>query len=276
MSEEGSHPSRHQRGLDVYRTIRSDPSLDLEQTAQGMASMMGPIAAFSIDHVLGDIWSRPGLARRDRSLVSVTALTCLGCQVELRTHLAGALHHGVAVDEIEELMLHLCGYAGYPRALDGMRTAMALFTEREDVERPLPRPSAEAKSDAQRRQDGAQAFKQVMGWEAPTDVVVRIMEERLGALGDFAIQHLMGEIWSRPQLSRRDRSLVTLAALISLGKATELRVHIPAALRHGMSREEVDEVILQLSLYLGYPTAVEAKNMSREILATLDAQDASE
>jgi hypothetical protein len=43
-----------------------------------------------------------------------------------------------------------------------------------------------------------------------------------------------------------------------------------------MSREEVDEVILQLSLYLGYPTAVEAKNMSREILATLDAQDASE
>ncbi|MBW2667914.1 MAG: carboxymuconolactone decarboxylase family protein, partial [Deltaproteobacteria bacterium] len=229
-----------------------------------------------IDHVLGDIWSRPGLARRDRSLVSVTALTCLGCQVELRTHLAGALHHGVAVDEIEELMLHLCGYAGYPRALDGMRTAMALFTEREDVERPLPRPSAEAKSDAQRRQDGAQAFKQVMGWEAPTDVVVRIMEERLGALGDFAIQHLMGEIWSRPQLSRRDRSLVTLAALISLGKTTELRVHIPAALRHGMSREEVDEVILQLSLYLGYPTAVEAKNMSREILATLDAQDASE
>ncbi len=276
MSEEGSHPSRHQRGLDDYRTIRSDPSLDVEQTAQGMASMMGPIAAFSIDHVLGDIWSRPGLARRDRSLVSVTALTCLGCQVELRTHLAGALHHGVAVDEIEELMLHLCGYAGYPRALDGMRTAMALFSEREDVERPLPRPSAEAKSDAQRRQDGAQAFKQVMGWEVPTDVVVRIMEERLGALGDFAIQHLMGEIWSRPQLGRRDRSLVTLAALISLGKTTELRVHIPAALRHGMSREEVDEVILQLSLYLGYPTAVEAKNMSREILATLDAQDASE
>lgn len=274
MSEDGSHKSRHERGLDVYRTIRSDPSLDLEQTAQGMASVMGPIAAFSIDHVLGDIWSRPGLERRDRSLVSVTALTCLGCQVELRTHLAGALHHGVEVDEIEELMLHVCGYAGYPRALEGMRTAMTLFSEREDVERPLPRPAAEAKNDEQRRHDGADVFKRIMGWEAPNDVVARTLEEQLGALGDFAIQHLMGEIWSRPQLCLRDRSLITLAALISLDKITELRFHIPAALRNGMSREEIDEVILQLSLYLGYPAAVGAKNMSRDILAALDAQDA--
>jgi 4-carboxymuconolactone decarboxylase len=276
MSEDGSYLDRHQRGLDVYRTIRSDPSLDLEQTAQAMAVVMGPIAAFSIDHVLGDIWSRPELARRDRSLVSVAALTCLGCQVELRTHLAGALHHGVEVGEIEELMLHLCGYAGYPRALDGMRAALALFSERDDVERPLPRPAAEPKDDEQRRHDGAEAFKQVMDWEAPNDVVARILGEQLGALGDFAIQHLMGEIWSRPQLCRRDRSLITLVALISLDKISELRFHIPAALRHGMSREEIDEVILQLSLYLGYPAAVGAKNMSREILAALDAQDASE
>jgi len=273
MSEDGSHKSRHERGLDVYRSIRSDPSLDLEQTAQGMASVMGPIAAFSIDHVLGDIWSRPGLARRDRSLVSVTALTCLGCQVELRTHLAGALHHGVEVDEIEELLLHVCGYAGYPRALEAMRTAMALFSERDDAARPLPRPAAETKNDDQRRNDGAEVFKQIMGWEAPNDIVARTLEEQLGALGKYAIQHLMGELWARPQLCLRDRSLVTVSSLISLGKINELRFHIPAALRNGMSREEIDEVILQLSLYVGYPTAVEAKNMSREILA---AQDASE
>ena len=276
MSEDGSYRSRHQRGLDVYRTIRNDPSLDLEQITQGMASTIGPIASFSFDHVLGDIWSRPGLTRRDRSLVSVTALTCLGRKVELRTHLAGALHHGVEVDEIEELMLHLCGYAGYPRGLDGMRAALALFSEREDAPRPLPRPAAEAKNDEQRRHDGAEAFKRIMGWEAPNDVVARTMEEQLGALGDFAIQHLMGEIWSRPQLCLRDRSLITLAALISLDKITELRFHIPAALRNGMSREEIDEVILQLSLYVGYPAAVAAKNVSREILAALDAQDSSE
>ncbi len=270
MSDDGSYESRHQRALDVYRTIRSDPSLDMEQTAQGMASVMGPIAAFSIDHVLGDIWSRPGLARRDRSLVSVAALTCLGCHVELRTHLAGALHHGAEVEEIEELMLQLCGYAGYPRALEGMRVAMALFSEREDVERPLPRPAAEHKNDEERQRDGAEVFQRIMGWTAPAEVVASVMEEELGALGHFGLRHLMGEIWARPQLGPRDRSLVTLVALISLGKIAELRVHVPAALRHGMTREEIDEVILHLSLYLGYPAAVDAKNATKEILEGLD------
>ncbi|MBW2275027.1 MAG: carboxymuconolactone decarboxylase family protein [Deltaproteobacteria bacterium] len=270
MSGDGSYESRHARGLDVYRTIRSDASLDLEQTTQGMASVMGAIGSFTIDHVLGDIWSRPGLLRRDRSVVSVAALTCLGCGAELRTHLAGALHHGVTVDELEEVMLHLCGYAGYPRALEGMRGAMALFAEREDVERPLPRAAAEPKNDEQRQRDGAEVFSRIMGWEAPPEVVGRIMEEQLGALGRFGLQHLMGEIWARPQLSPRDRSLVTLVALISLGKVAELRVHVPAALRHGLTREEIDEVILQLSLYLGYPAAVEARNKAREILEELE------
>jgi alkylhydroperoxidase/carboxymuconolactone decarboxylase family protein YurZ len=172
-------------------------------------------------------------------------------------------------------MLHLCGYAGYPRALEGMRVAMALFAERDDVERALPRAAAEPKDDAQRERDGTEVFSGIMGWEAPPEVVGRIMEEQLGALGRFGLQHLMGEIWARPQLSRRDRSLVTLVALISLGKTAELRVHVPAALRHGLTREEIDEIILQLSLYLGYPAAVEAKNTTRETLDAIDAQDGS-
>jgi 4-carboxymuconolactone decarboxylase len=274
VAEDGSYEGRHKRALDVYRTIRSDPSLELEQVVKGMASVMGPIAAFSVDHVLGDIWSRPGLARRDRSLVSVAALTCLGCHVELRTHLAGALHHGAEVEEIEELMLQLCGYAGYPRAIEGMRVAMALFAEREDVERPLPRPGAERKDDETRQRDGAEVLRGIMGWTAPDGVVVRVMEQELGPLGHFGLRHLMGEIWARPQLGRRDRSLITLVALISLGKTAELRVHVPAALRHGMTREEIDEIILQLALYLGYPAAVEAKNATKEIMRGLDEAEA--
>ncbi len=275
MSKDGSYKSRHERAQDVYRTIRGDPSLDIEQTTRGMASVMGPIASFSVDHVLGDLWSRPGLARRDRSLVSVAALTCLGCPTELRTHLAGALNHGAEVEEIEELMLQLCGYAGYPRALEGMRVAMALFSERDDVERPIPRPQAEQKSDEDRQRDGAEVFQGIMGWTAPPEEVARVMEAELGALGKFGLRHLMGEIWARPQLGRRDRSLITLVALVSLGKIAELRVHVPAALRHGMTREEIDEVILQLTVYLGYPAAVEAKNMTKEVLAALDGADGS-
>jgi 4-carboxymuconolactone decarboxylase len=239
-----------------------------------MASAMGPVASFCIDHVFGDIWSRPELSRRDRSLVAVAALACIGgAQAELQTHLGGALNHGVTVEELEELMLHLCGYAGYPRGIDGMRLAMVVFSEREDTERPLPRPGAEPKDDRQRICDGAEVIRGIMGWKVSEDAVAGIMEEQLGLLGRFGLQHIMGEIWARPQLGRRDRSLITLVALISLGKLAELRIHVPAALRHGMTRDEVDEVILQLTLYLGYPAAVEAKNMTREILEELEEGD---
>ncbi|MBW2275023.1 MAG: carboxymuconolactone decarboxylase family protein [Deltaproteobacteria bacterium] len=87
---------------------------------------------------------------------------------------------------------------------------------------------------------------------------------------------MLGDIGSRPGLLARDRSLVTRVALISLGKVAELRVHVPVALRPGLTREEIDEVIGQLSLYLGYPAAVEARKKAREILEELDEQEAAQ
>jgi 4-carboxymuconolactone decarboxylase len=273
MTDDGSYEARHERALDVYRTLRADASLDLPQVTAGIESMMGAIGSFSIDHVLGDVWSRPGLARRDRSLVSVTALTCLSADLELRTHLSGALNHGVEREELEEMMLHISAYAGFPRALDGMRIALALFQEREDVERPLPRPAAERKSDARRRDDGLEVFDRLTGGMLPPGQVAGMMEEQLGALGRFGLEHLFGEIWARPELGRRDRSLVTLVVLITLGRLPELRVHVPGALRHGLTREEIAEIILQLSLYVGYPLAVEAERAAREILRDVDERE---
>ncbi len=270
MSEDGRYKSRHERGLDVFRTISGASNLDVEQAADAMASMMGPVASFCIDHAFGDIWSRPGLSRRDRSLVSVTVLACIGgAQAELKTHLVGALNHGATVEEVEELMLQISGYAGYPRGIDGMRIAMTVFSEREGTERPIPRPPAEPKDDGQRQLDGAEVVRGMMGWTATEDVAESV-EQQLGVLGRFELQHLMGEIWARPQLARRDRSLIALVALMSLGKTAQLRIHVPAALRHGMTPEEIDEVILQLALYAGYPAAVEAKSISKEILEELD------
>jgi len=96
------------------------------------------------------------------------------------------------------------------------------------------------------------------------------MEERYGGVGVVAYRWAFGEIWSRPQLSRRDRSIVVIAILVSLGAVAELAVHAPAGLRHGLSRVEVEEVVTHLSLYAGIPRAIEAMAAVRAAWAKLD------
>jgi 4-carboxymuconolactone decarboxylase len=263
----GSYRDRHVRGLDVYRTIRGNPDLDLERVSRAMAKGLGPLGALAIDHVLGDLWSRPQLGRRDRSFVSVTALTCLGAENELRTHIGGALNHGAAAEEIEELILHVSAYAGYPRAFESMRVALAIFAERDDTG--VPREWAEIAEvdDDARHASGLEALGGLTGLE-PADVPAAI--EPLGDVVRFAVDYLFGQIWSRPQLPPRDRSLITLTALVTLGKVAELEIHVPGALRNGLGREQIEEVILQLTLYAGYPAAVEAIRATRRIFAELD------
>lgn len=104
--------------LDRLMGFRPTP----EQTGDDFARV-------TVEHLFGDVWTRPGLALRERSLATVTALTVLGREQELKMHLRGALRVGVSRDEIRELMLHLAHYGGWPVAVAGLRVAAAVFAE---------------------------------------------------------------------------------------------------------------------------------------------------
>ena len=94
----------------------------------------------------------------------------------------------------------------------------------------------------------------------------------LGDVGTLAFDFAFGEVWARPQLSRRDRSLVVVAVLGWLGAGQELAFHVPAALNHGLTREEVTEIMVQLTIYAGFPRAVEGMRAAREAFAAIDAR----
>ncbi|TAN20176.1 MAG: 3-oxoadipate enol-lactonase [Actinomycetota bacterium] len=87
---------------------------------------------------------------------------------------------------------------------------------------------------------------------------------------DFISRYAWGEIWTRPGLDRRSRSMITLAILVSLGHLNELSFHIPAALRNGLSREEIAELLIQCAVYAGVPAANSAFSKANEILQSLD------
>ena len=78
-------------------------------------------------------------------------------------------------------------------------------------------------------------------------------------------------VWSRPGLSPRDRSLVTIAALTALHRPNELRIHVARGLDNGLSRAEIGELIMHMAIYGGFPVAVEAMRIAREVFDERDA-----
>lgn len=112
----------HTKGLDVFREMMPGLIPDGVTSLRdgGFADEFGDM---TIDHVFGALWTRPGLDRRSRSLVTLGALVALRATDELRFHFPIAQRNGLSVAEIEEVIYHLAGYAGYPAAASARKVA---------------------------------------------------------------------------------------------------------------------------------------------------------
>ena len=89
---------------------------------------------------------------------------------------------------------------------------------------------------------------------------------------DLITRYAWGEIWTRPGLPRKTRSLITLGMLVALNRTDELRLHLRGALNNGVSREEIKETLLQAAIYCGVPAANSAFHAAGEFFAEIDAQ----
>ena len=91
-------------------------------------------------------------------------------------------------------------------------------------------------------------------------------------LQEFVTEVAWGEIWNRPGLPRRDRSLLVLAMLVALNRPHELKLHLRGALNNGVTRDEIREAFLQAAVYCGAPAAMDAFRTAREVFAAIDAE----
>ncbi|WP_370468287.1 carboxymuconolactone decarboxylase family protein [Parvularcula maris] len=90
-------------------------------------------------------------------------------------------------------------------------------------------------------------------------------------LARYTIEYPFGDIYERPGLSLRDREIATIAALTAMGNATpQLKVHIQAGLNVGLTEEEIKEVIIQMSVYAGFPSALNGMQAAKEVFATTE------
>lgn len=204
-----------------------------------------PDLAEDTDRLLfGDIWLRPQLQPRDRSLVTLSALVATGCTPQLSGHLGRALDNGVRPAEIAGLITHLAYYTGWPNAFSALEVVDRVFTERGFAPSAVSRAS---RTNPLPASDGARR-----------EGVERTVGPTAANLAELTNEKLFADLWRRSDLRARDRSLITIAALAANGDSEQLTFHLRRGEDKGLRREEQAEAVMHLAFYAGWPKAMAA------------------
>jgi 4-carboxymuconolactone decarboxylase len=234
---------------EIATMIGSKPVLTYEDVRQ----VAPQLAAYTHDRLLGDVWKRPGLAPRDRSIVTLAALIARDQTIEMPYHFNLALDNGVKPREISEIITHLAFYAGWANAMSAIAIAKDVFAARHIGTDQLPAVSATPLPI----DESAEAKRQAT------------VQAQFGAFFPGVVQYttdvLFRDLWLRPDLAPRDRSLVTVSALIANGQTAQLTPHLSRAMDNGLTQTEASEAITQLAFYVGWPNIFSAMPVAKDV-----------
>jgi 4-carboxymuconolactone decarboxylase len=211
------------------------------------------LGRYTDDVLFGRVWPGDALTRRDRSLVVLSALIAMGQTGPVDSHTRIGLENGLTPAEIGEIATHLAFYAGWPYAIAAVYEMHKVFKE-QGVELPVDAGGALLDLDPE-----AEAARKRAVAESIAPVVPQLAE----ATDDV----LFADLWRRPTLSPRDRSLITVAALVATGKTEQTPFHLNRAMDNGLTRAEAQEVIHHLAYYAGWPNAVSAVSVVEDVFA---------
>lgn len=208
---------------------------------------------YSRETIMGDLWQRPQLAPRDRSVVTLAVLISRKDVTELPAQFRRALDNGVTPAEISEIITHLAFYSGFGDATAAAGLAREAFAERGIGPEQLPPASPQLLPiDQAAEARRAATVQQTVGPISP-------------GLVQFTGEVLFNDLWLRPGLAPRDRSLVTVASLITNGHVAQMPFHLNRAMDNGLTQEQAGEVITQVAFYGGWPNAFSAVPVAAEV-----------
>lgn len=196
--------------------------------------------------VFGDLWRRPDLSPRDRGIVTLSALIARNQAAELPRYLGLALDSGVEPGEISGLITHLAFYSGWANAMSAVSAAREVFAARGIGADQLPA----AQPDLLPLDQAAEAQRAAR--------VAQDVRPVVPGLERFTTDTLFRDLWLRPDLAPRDRSLVTVSALITAGQVAQVPYHLNRAMDNGLTRAQASEVVAHLAFYAGWPNAFSA------------------
>ncbi|XUY29133.1 carboxymuconolactone decarboxylase family protein [Agrobacterium sp. rho-8.1] len=230
------------------------PLANTPVTLQDMQLVAPALAKYTETVLIGDLWKRPGLTPRDRSVITVATLIAKNQPIEFAYHFNLALDNGVKPSELSEIITHLAYYAGWANATAAVAVAKDVFAARGIGADQLPDASPplltlDEKKDATRQSTVEQTV-------APTSPGV----------AQFTNGLLFKDVWLRPDLAPRDRSLITVTSLIANGQVAQVTYHLNRAMDNGLKPEEASEMLTHLAFYAGWPNVFSAVPVVKDVI----------
>ncbi len=222
-------------------------------TYEDVRKVAPALEAYTQNRLISDVWKRPGLAPRERSIVTLAALIARNQTIEMPYHFNLALDNGVKPREISEIITHLAFYSGWANAMSAVAVAKDVFAARNIGADQLPAASVrplpiDETTEAQR--------------------ATRV-QEQFGSFFPGVVQYttdvLFRDLSLRPDLAPRDRSLVTVGALIASGQVAQIPYHLNRAMDNGLKQAEAAEVVAHLAFYAGWPNAFSALPVVKDV-----------
>lgn len=229
-------------------------------TAYELAPDMYRIAT---EFLYGSIWSRPGLDIRYRVMATLTAMAVRWVEPQVRAHVRNALNMGLAPEEIVEILIMTAFYGGIPASYNALAVAKEVFEER-GIDFTLPEvfdPSLDPQTLYERGiAKHGELMPDVFGYYS----VEPTQEEH--DLDLLMNEYLWGAIWTRPGLDMKSRIICFVSAQVAQGRYDQfVRRAIEGALRNGVSRSEIMELLMHLTFYVGVLAGRSAMNIANTV-----------
>jgi len=257
---------RYEVGLEYLKYIDKEAG---EKVIESLKNVSPDLGQYIIEYAFGDVYSRRGLDLKSKEIAVVAALTAMGnAEPQLKVHIHGALNVGCNIAEIQEVILQMSAYSGFPSAINGMIALENVLKERKSEGKKdkkgriqsSPIPVGKTRYDFGSEQLNVLNKNQV-------EILEKTFKDISPDMAKFIIEYGFSDINARPALKLRYREIATISALTAMGNAaSQLKFHIRAGLNIGITEEEIREIMILMSVYSGFPSAINGTMALKEII----------
>lgn len=253
----------YERGLAKLKEIDGEAG---EQVVNGLKDISPELSKFIIEYSFGEVYSLNSLDNKSKEIVAVSSLIAQGAIPQLKVHLHGALNTGSTINEVKEIILQMSVYCGFPKCINAMNALREVLNER--------KVKGIIDEEGKTATDNVTSDRCAMGAEylgMLKENQEQILQDSYQLLSPelvrFTIEYGYGDIFSRDNLDKRYRQIATISALATLGNVKpQLKFHIEAGLNIGLAVDEIKEIMLLMTVYAGFPSAINGTNSLKEVI----------